>query len=170
MGEILRMAFLLDSYPLGRDLLLAWFCLEALAPERAAKEVLQLRNEGAERQVKMVNGYARRGIRSDVLLIILGKKLQFLAGAATKAQVQEILRPSVPAYSAGEFRPRSAYHVEEEEMLLWSFLSEDHALNYLAEVRAMELFERYQERWNGGGEKNAAADDCACGGKHHASE
>ena len=141
----LELALILGSYRLGRDFLLTWFCIEALNPSEQSEKVCQLRSRGADRAVQAVTGYHKAGFTDRVLLIILSKKLGFLARATTPAEVSEILKPSIPLYRAGEFSPRGPYHVEEEELLFWSYVSDSVKLQSDAAQRAIELFLNYQE-------------------------
>lgn len=144
--DIVHLAARMNNYPLGRSVLLGWFCLEGLTP-RTPEKIRKLRSDATDMQTAIVNSYAKLGFRADLLLIILAKKLQFICQATTKEQIREILKPSAPAYSCGVFQPCSQYYVEEEELLLWSWVTTTTAVTADARLRALELFERYQKQW-----------------------
>lgn len=63
--------------------------------------------------------------------------------AKTKAELEEIIKPSTPRYSGGAFYPGSFYHVEEEELILWSRTSLKAPLIPQEYKRYQELFEKY---------------------------
>ena len=63
--------------------------------------------------------------------------------AKTKAELEEIVKPSRPRYSGGIFYPGNLYHVEEEELILWSKTSLKVPLIPQGYVRYQELFEKY---------------------------
>ena len=145
------MALALQDYRLGVDFLMAGFCLDALAPWKASEQVRKVRNWGADRQVEIINTYYEKEIRTDILLIVLAKKLEFIASATTMAQVKEIIRPSLPDFQTGVCKVTSPYHVEEEELVLWAIFTPERRIRHEANERALELFDRYLRKW---GEKS----------------
>lgn len=147
MENVLRQALALGDYRLGVSFLLGWFCLEALDPQMEDQRILQLRDHGADRQVEIINTYHGRGIRGDLLLIILYQKLRFLAAAKTLQDARDIIRPSMPHYRFGEFTPSSRYYVEEEELVLWSLFSAEHVLPHEGKIRALALFDHFLNAW-----------------------
>lgn len=158
----LRLALALHDYHMGVSLLMAWFCLEALDPETVPDTVRRLRDRAADRQVEIINSYHGKGIRDEILLIILAKKLRLISGATTLRQVREMVTPPRPTYQGGVFKVTSPYYVEEEELVLWSIVSADQVLRHEAKIRALHLFDRYLKRWaetgaGGGDAKGTAA-------------
>lgn len=145
--DVLKLALLLGDYRLGVDFLVAGFCLDALAPWEAPESVRKARSWGAQQQVEIINAYHKNEIRTDILLVVLAKKLEFIASAATMAQVKEIIRPSLPDFQTGVFRVTSPYHVEEEELVLWSLFSPECRMRFEVMERALDLFERYLRKW-----------------------
>lgn len=145
--DTLKMALALQDYRRGADFLMAGFCLDALMPWTCSDRVRQVRCWGADRQREIVNTYHQKGIRTDILLIVLAKKLKLIAGAMTMDQVKEIIRPSMPDLQAGMVKIRSPYHVEEEELVLWSLFSPTCLMRHEAKERALELFDRFRARW-----------------------
>lgn len=145
MIDALRLALILDDYDKGCQLLMADFCLDMLR-EEVPEHIRDLRCRGADRQRAVINRFHREGFRTDFLLVILKKKLQFLAQANTDSQVYEILRGSAPIYRADGFHPQSPYHVEEEELIQWLRISTEAPMMYEAKIRALELFGRCRKR------------------------
>lgn len=75
------------------------------------------------------------------------------------------IRPSLPEFQAGVIKVMSPYHVEEEELVLWSLFSAQCLLRHEAQERALELFDRYQHRWGDdrvGGETPAEHENARC--------
>lgn len=78
---------------------------------------------------------------------------------------QTAIRPSLPEFQAGVIKVMSPYHVEEEELVLWSLFSAQCLLRHEAQERALELFDRYQHRWGDdrvGGEMPAEHENARC--------
>lgn len=145
MIDALRLALILDDYDKGCQLLMADFCLTLLR-EEVPENIRDLRCRGADQQQAVINKLHREGFRTDFLLVILKKKLDFLAQATTNGQVYEILRGSVPAYRADGFHIQSPYHVEEEELINWLRISTAMPMKYEAKIRTLELFDRCRKR------------------------
>ena len=61
--------------------------------------------------------------------------------ASTKAELQEIVKPSVPHWNFGDF-PTGPYHVLEEEAILWSEASLEAPLNDDEVRRYQEVFSK----------------------------
>lgn len=80
--------------------------------------------------MREVREYHEKGFMEKLLFQIARKKLYFLMEAKTKKDVKEILRPSVPVYNGNAFVPRGPFHVEEEELVLWSIASIKAPLNH----------------------------------------
>lgn len=146
MIDTLCLALLLGDFQRGGQLLMAEFCLDALRPETVPESIRKLRSRGADLQFAVISGFHQEGFRTDLLLILLKKKLELLACATTQNQVQEILRGSIPRYYAGKIEAGSPYHVEEEELIYWSRVSKAAPMTFAAKNRALELFERCRER------------------------
>lgn len=163
--DTLKLALALRNYQLGVSFLTTVFCLDAMAHGEVAEPVRKARSWGAERQVEIINTYHKQGILTKILLIILAKKLEFIAAATTINQVKEIIRPSLPEFRTGVIKVMSPYHVEEEELVLWSLFSAQCLLRREAQERALELFDRYQHQWGddkGGGETPAEHENARC--------
>lgn len=75
----------------------------------------------------------------SLLLGIMFKKSRMIEGAATKQELCEIVKPSVPSGNYGTFRT-GPYHVLEEEVILWSRASLEAPLNDVGAGRYREVF------------------------------
>ena len=62
--------------------------------------------------------------------------------ATTRQEMDEILKPSLPFYNYATFVPKSSYHVEEEELILWSVASLQSTLKPEAVERFQYLFKK----------------------------
>ncbi|WP_320959627.1 hypothetical protein [Hungatella effluvii] len=69
------------------------------------------------------------------------KKSRMIITASTKAELQEIVKPSVPHWNFGDFRT-GPYHVLEEEAILWSEASLEAPLNDDGVRRYQEVFSK----------------------------
>lgn len=145
------LALSLGSYAEGRDFLLSCFYMEALGPHAESEQVYLLRCSSADQAARIVNSYQKSGFIPRILLMILLQKLEFLAKATTQSEAAEILKPSIPVYQGGRFHPAGPYHVLEEEILLWSYVSPSMKLSSEAATRAYSLFPNYQEEYLNGG-------------------
>lgn len=87
--------------------------------------------------------YEEENFLSELVEAVFCKKADFLMEAKTKAEIEEILKPSTPTYSGGNFLLGNPYHVEEEELILWAKTSLKAPLIPEAQKRYQELFEKY---------------------------
>ena len=116
---------------------------KVLCEENISDKVLELRFNGVRRLKRIVEGYAREGIIALPLMEIWKHKLPFVLGATSKTAMEEILLPSAPRYFGGRFQPKTEYHSEAEEMILWSFTSLRGPLISEGFDRYLELFNKY---------------------------
>lgn len=87
--------------------------------------------------------YEEDGFLPELVETVFCKKADFIMKAKTKAELEEIIKPSIPRYSGGIFYPGNPYYVEEEELILWSKTSLKAPLIPEGDKRYQELFERY---------------------------
>lgn len=85
---------------------------------------------GIWRLMQDIKVYYEKGFMEKLLFQIAKKKLDFLMTAKTKAEVKETLRPSVPIYNGNAFVPNESFHVDEEELVIWSVASIKAPLNH----------------------------------------
>lgn len=97
---------------------------------------------GFKNLYKIIEEYENMGFKDELLLAVTKKKIKFINNAKFKIEIKQILKPSVPKYNFGNFI-FSKYHIEEEELLLWSVMSLKAPLNDEGFKRYFELFEKY---------------------------
>ena len=115
-----------------------------LLMDHTLNEELRSRRFDAIRRVRgLVARYEEDGFLPELVETIFCKKADFIMKAKTKAELDEIVKPSTPRYSGGIFYPGSPYHVEEEELILWSKTSLKAPLIPQGYKRYQELFEKY---------------------------
>ncbi len=107
-------------------------------------EKLRSRRFDALRKMRGIAAqYEEDGFLPELIETVFCKKTAFIMKAKTKAELEEIVKPSVPRYSGGIFYPGNSYHVEEEELILWSKTSLKAPLISQGYKRYQELFEKY---------------------------
>lgn len=114
-----------------------------LADETLTEKLFCLRVQGLQRLRALTAQYEKEWFRADLVEVIFCKKAAFLMEAVSKTEIEKILKPSTPHYSGGKFYPDGPYHVEEEELLLWSHTSLSGPLISYGQKRFEELFEKY---------------------------
>ena len=115
-----------------------------LLMDHTLNEELRSRRFDAIRRVRgLVARYEEDGFLPELVETVFCKKADFIMEAKTKAELEEIVKPSIPRYSGGTFYPGNSYHVEEEELILWSKTSLKAPLIPQGYKRYQELFEKY---------------------------
>lgn len=96
----------------------------------------------AFRKVKgLMCQYDKRGIRSDLLDVIMDKKCKLILKATTASEVKRTSEPSKPDYSRGTWH-EDPFSVPEEELAMWAIVSPNNMLIQPAQERYMDLFTR----------------------------
>ena len=96
----------------------------------------------AFRKVKgLMCQYDKRGIRSDLLDVIMDKKCKLILKAKTASEVKRASEPSKPDYSRGTWH-EDPFSVPEEELAMWAIVSPNNMLIQPAQERYMDLFTR----------------------------
>lgn len=93
--------------------------------------------------MKYIQKFYEKGYLESIVYQIALKKINFLMDAKTRSEVKEILRPSAPIYNGNGFIPNGIFHVEEEELLLWSEASLMAPLKNEGCLRYQYLFQKY---------------------------
>ena len=74
----------------------------------------------AMRQVQdYLHHYETLGYMPGLLCVIAEKKCRYIMAAATKADMEQIIKPHCPHYDGNRFIP-GPYSIPEEEMICWS--------------------------------------------------
>lgn len=115
-----------------------------LLMDNELNEKLRSRRFDALRKMRGITAqYEEEKFLPELVETVFCKKADFIMKAKTKAELEEIIKPSTPRYSGGAFYPGSLYHVEEEELILWSKTSLKAPLISQGYKRYQELFEKY---------------------------
>lgn len=94
----------------------------------------------AMRQVQdYLHHYEMLGYMPGLLCVIAEKKCRYIMAAATKADMEQIIKPHCPHYDGNRFIPGS-YSIPEEEMICWSETSKKEPLTSVGLGRYLELF------------------------------
>jgi len=70
-----------------------------------------------------MRGYQKEFNNNELVLIICEKKIEFILQAQTKSDLKEILSPPKVHYNGNEIVPVGNFHINEEELLIWSLTS-----------------------------------------------
>ena len=94
----------------------------------------------AMRQVQdYLHHYETLGYMPGLLCVIADKKCRYIMAAATKADMEQIIKPHCPHYDGNRFIP-GPYSIPEEEMICWSETSKKEPLTSVGLGRYLELF------------------------------
>ena len=94
----------------------------------------------AMRQVQdYLHHYEVLGYMPGLLCVIAEKKCRYIMAAATKADMEQIIKPHCPHYDGNRFIP-GPYSIPEEEMICWSETSKKEPLTSVGLGRYLELF------------------------------
>ena len=86
--------------------------------------------------------YNRQGFLFKLIESVYKEKTGYILCATTRADMEEILKPSVPFYNFNTVVPKNKFHVEAEELILWSMASVNCKLKTEGVVRFQYLFEK----------------------------
>ena len=114
-----------------------------LTDEDITEDLTSMRLQAIIKLRGIISKYEHDGFIPRIVEAVFCKKAEFILQAKTKSAVEEIIKPCVPSYICGTFQPREQYHVEEEELLLWSYASLQGPLISEAQKRYIDLFEKY---------------------------
>ena len=70
-----------------------------------------------------IKGYQKEFNNNPLALDICAKKIEFILQAKSKSDLKEILSPPKIRYYGGEIIPVGKFHVEKEELFIWSLTS-----------------------------------------------
>ena len=114
-----------------------------LTDEDITEDLTSMRLQAIIKLRGIISKYEQDGFIPRIVEAVFCKKAEFILQAKTKSAVEEIIKPCVPSYICGTFQPREQYHVEEEELLLWSYASLQGPLISEAQKWYIDLFEKY---------------------------
>lgn len=125
------------------DLEYSRYITELLMDDKLDEKLRSRRFDALRKMREITAQYEEEGFLPELVETVFCKKADFIINAKTKTALEEIIKPSMPRYSGGSFYPGNSYHVEEEELLLWSKTSLKAPLIPQGHKRYQELFEKY---------------------------
>jgi hypothetical protein len=89
--------------------------------------------------------YEKEFMNNPLILQICEKKVEFILQAKSKSDLKEIMSPPKIHYNFNEVVPVGKFHIEEEELLIWSLTSLwcGGPLNAPGFNRYMKLFKKF---------------------------
>lgn len=108
----------------------------------SSEHIRELRMDAVLRLPSYLSSYAKRGLNSDVIEVVCNKKLEFIRQATTSAELHQIMSPPRPRWHAGKVICDSPYHIDAEELLIWSIYSPSNVMPHEAAERALSLFQK----------------------------
>lgn len=114
---------------------------ELLVDPQQPSSLLDIKLHAFQKAKDLMLQYEKRGIRSDLLDVIMDKKCKLILKAKTANEVKRASEPSKPDYSHGTWR-EDPFSVPEEELALWAIVSPNNMLIPPARERYMDLFTR----------------------------
>lgn len=118
---------------------LAWG--ELLTDIEQPKKLLEKKMSAFRKARCLVEEYVKRGIREDLVDVILKKKLALILIATTADEVERAANPPRPQYDYGTWR-EDPFMLPEEELAIWGIVSPYNMLRPEAQDRYMDLFAR----------------------------
>lgn len=125
---------------------------ELLADIEQPKRLIEKKLDAFRKARGLTEEYVRRGIREDLVGVILKKKLALILIAKTADEVERAANPHRPQYDFGTWR-EDPFALPEEELAIWGIVSPYNMLRPEAQDRYMDLFSlicsgKGNEDWN----------------------
>lgn len=112
---------------------------ELLVDPQQPSSLLDIKLHAFQKAKDLMLQYEKRGIRRDLLDVILDKKLKLILKAETANEVKRASEPPKPVYNYGTWR-EDPFSVPEEELAMWAIISPNNMLIQPAQERYMDLF------------------------------
>ena len=123
------------------DYLLSFAIGELLSDPQQPKDLLDVKLRAFMKVKVLMRQYEKRGIRRDLLDVVMDKKYKLILKAKTASEVKRASEPPKPDYSHGTWR-EDPFSVPEEELAMWAIVSPNNMLIQPAQERYMDLFTR----------------------------
>lgn len=108
------------------------------------KKIKGMRDRTLYQLAKTLYRYSKEGFLDYIIFDIAKQKIEYILNAKSKTQMEQILKHGEVRYDGNHFVPLNAhYHVEQEEMIMWSMTSLKAPLNSEATARFVELVNKY---------------------------
>jgi len=108
-----------------------------------AESIKKMRKESVSQLLPIFLEFHNQGFIPALVKTAFEKKLAFVLQATTSAEIKEIMKMSVPYYNYEKVVPKSPYHVEEEELMLWFGIVPNCKLKPEANERISYLFSKF---------------------------
>lgn len=110
-------------------------------PAGESKSLSNARARAAQTTLQRAAFYRDRGIRNDLVHMVVEKRLKLIAEATTVKELKEIENEPKPRYTGNGF-VSGKFSVPEEEMIIWSLTSLKAPLVSAGFDRYMALFQQ----------------------------
>lgn len=100
---------------------------ELLVDPQQPSSLLDIKLHAFQKAKDLMLQYEKRGIRRDLLDVILDKKLKLILKAETANEVKRASEPPKPVYNYGTWR-EDPFSVPEEELAMWAIVSPNNML------------------------------------------
>lgn len=114
---------------------------ELLVDPQQPSSLLDIKLHAFQKAKDLMLQYEKRGIRRDILDVILDKKIKLILKAETANEVKRASEPPKLVYNYGTWR-EDPFSVPEEELAMWAIVSPNNMLIQPAQERYMDLFTR----------------------------
>lgn len=91
-------------------------------PASESQSLSQARKRATQATLQRAAYYRGQSIRTDLVHVVVEKRLKLIARASTVAEIKEIEAEPKPRYTGGKFIT-SKFSVPEEELIVWSITS-----------------------------------------------
>ena len=92
------------------DLEYSRYMTELLMDDTLSENVRSRRFDAIRKMRGIAARYEEENFLPELVKTVFCKKADFLMEAKTKAEIEEILKPSTPTYSGGNFQSGNQYH------------------------------------------------------------
>ena len=91
--------------------------------------------------------FLKENLNEQIINVMTEKKLDFITKANTLQELTEIEKVSEPHFDGEKLVPRNRFHIEEEELLMFSLTSLKAPLQHYAYERYLFLFKKLLPEW-----------------------
>lgn len=123
------------------------FCIlqaeaELMLNDKLPEKTAALRLSALRRLPGYLDAYLKIEMMPEIVDIVCKKKIAFIMRAETAGEIREIMQPPRPVNTGNGINCKSPYHIPEEELMLWAYVSPCNKLISEASERYMSLFKQ----------------------------
>lgn len=104
------------------------------------RRLIEEKFETLQEIIRRANFYAKEKLSNEVICKFVRKKSEMIANAKGKDELNQIRKMPRPYFNGEKVIPRSRYDSDEEELLLWSLITEIAPISHEGMERCLELF------------------------------